>query len=114
MGFSDSPVVKTVNGIVVGLMHLPLLGRLVRTQMVVIRYRGRKSGKTFQTPVAYRHKGDRLVIGVAMPDRKAWWRNFLGEGGPITLLDLDGHDRNGHATARRGSDGGVSVSVVLD
>ena len=24
------------------------------------------------------------------PDKKTWWRNFLGEGGPITLLKLDG------------------------
>ena len=34
-----------------------------------------------------------------MPDAKNWWRNFLGDGGPITLLDLDGRDRTGHAVA---------------
>jgi hypothetical protein len=49
-----------------------------------------------------------------MPDKKTWWRNFLGDGGPITLLGLDGSDRVGHAVATRDTGGGVSVAVTLD
>jgi hypothetical protein len=49
-----------------------------------------------------------------MPDKKNWWRNFLADGGPITLIGLDGADRTGHAVATRDANGGVSVAVRLD
>jgi hypothetical protein len=48
------------------------------------------------------------------PDNKTWWRNFLGEGGPITLLKLDGADRTGHAVTERDENGRVKVTVELD
>ena len=82
--------------------------------LVVIRYVGRRSGKTFEIPVGYRRSGDDLIIGVASPDAKNWWRNFLGDGCPITLLNLDGRDRNGHAVSIRDARGRVSVKVRLD
>ena len=69
--------------------------------MINIRYVGRRSGKTIETPVGYRRSGDTVTINVMSPDAKSWWRNFLGEGGPITLLKLDGADRTGHAVADR-------------
>jgi hypothetical protein len=95
-------------------MNVPVLGQLVRRGMVVIRYTGRRSGKSFELPVGYRRTGDQLVIGVSMPDKKSWWRNFLGEGGTITFVGLDGRDRTGHAVANRDERGGVSVTAKLD
>lgn len=94
-------------------MAAPILGRLVRRGMIEIRYVGRRSGKTFHTPVAYRRAGQDIVISVAMPDKKSWWRNFLGEGAPITFVGLDGRDRSGHAVATRGAGGDVSVTARL-
>jgi hypothetical protein len=114
MSFVESPFVRGFNRLAVGLMHVPVAGSLVRKAMVEVRYVGRKSGRTFQTPVAYRRSGDSVTIFVNMPDRKSWWRNFLGDGGPITLLGLDGVDRTGHAVATRDARGGVSVAVTLD
>ena len=58
--------------------------------------------------------GASIVIGVMAPDAKNWWRNFLGDGAPITLLDFDGRDRSGHAKAERDERGRVSVTVKLD
>lgn len=49
-----------------------------------------------------------------MPDAKQWWRNFLGDGGQLTLVGLDGQDRTGHAVAVRDGRGRVTVSVQLD
>nr|WP_246600970.1 hypothetical protein [Skermania piniformis] len=92
---------------------IPVVGGLIRRNLVVIRYHGRRSGTTYETPVNFRRSGDRIVIGVMAADSKQWWRNFTGDGGPITLLDLDGRDRTGHAVATRG-DGGVRVTVQLD
>ncbi|WP_441947975.1 nitroreductase/quinone reductase family protein [Nocardia sp. 2TAF39] len=95
------------------LLEVPVLGPLMGKGFVVITYVGRRSGRTFSTPVNYRRKGNELLIGVAMPDKKSWWRNFLGEGGSITL-HLNGADRRGHAVARRDERGRVMVKVRLD
>jgi F420H(2)-dependent quinone reductase len=113
-GIFDSPVVGIVNKGFVGLINAPVIGRFVGRGLVVIRYVGRRSGQSFEIPVGYRRSGDTLTINVGAPDSKNWWRNFLGEGGPITLLNLDGADRTGHAVANRDENGRVSVSVTLN
>ena len=114
-GFSESPIVHVVNAVAVGLLNAPLLGAVVGRGLVVIRYVGRRSGKTFEIPVGYRRRpGNSVVIGVASPEAKNWWRNFLGDGGPLTLVNLDGRDRPGHAVAHRDERGSVSVTVRLD
>jgi hypothetical protein len=113
-GILISPIVGIVNKLFVVLIDAPLVGPLVRRGLINIRYVGRRSGKTIQTPVGYQRSGDGVVINVMSPDNKTWWRNFLGEGGPITLLNLDGHDRAGHAVADRDDNGRVKVTVQLD
>jgi hypothetical protein len=105
--------VRAVNAVAVALLNAPLIGRQMGRGLVVLRYVGRRSGRTFEIPVAYRRSGDQIVIGVAAPDAKTWWRNFLGEGGPVTLLGLAGRDRIAHATANRDAQGRVSVTVTL-
>ena len=53
----------------------------MRRGSINIRYVGRRQG-AIETPVGYRRSGSSIVINVMSPDNKAWWRNFLGEGGP--------------------------------
>jgi hypothetical protein len=113
-GIFDSPIVGIVNKLFVCLIDAPLVGSFVRRGLINIRYVGRRSGNTVETPVGYRRSGDKIVINVASPDNKTWWRNFLAEGGPITLLRLDGQDRNGHAVADRDDKGRVKVTLQLD
>lgn len=113
-GIFDTPLVGIVNKLFVALIDAPVVGSLVRRGMINIRYVGRRSGKTIQTPVGYKRSGDGVVINVMSPDNKTWWRNFLGEGGSITLLKLDGQDRTGHAIASRDDKGRVKVAVALD
>jgi hypothetical protein len=113
-GVFNSPVVRIVNDAAVFLINAPLVGRLIGRGLVVIRYVGRRSGTTFEIPVGYRRSGSSFVIGVSAPDAKNWWRNFLGEGAPITFVNFDGKDRNGHAVAKRDARGRVSVTVRLD
>ena len=81
--------------------------------LTMVTYRGRRSGKVVSIPVGDEHEGDEVRIGVAMPDKKTWWRNFTGEGHPIAIR-LDGVDRTGHAVARRGDDGLAHLTVALD
>jgi hypothetical protein len=87
--------------------------RLVGGTLTLVTYRGRRSGRVMTIPVGYVHDGDEVHIGVAFPDEKSWWRNFTGEGHPISIR-LDGVDRTGHAVARRDADGQVHITVGLD
>lgn len=84
----------------------------LKRSLTIVTYTGRRSGRTFSTPVAYRRDGDRVIIGVMMPERKRWWRNFLDGGGPI-MIELDGADQAGHAVAERSAKGEVVVTVRL-
>jgi hypothetical protein len=111
-GIFSTPIVPALNAVTAKLIDVPLLGNVVRRNLVVISYVGRRSGKKFTTPVNYRRVGDEVVIHVGLPGAKTWWRNFLGAGGPITLR-LNGTHRTGHAVATRDDQGRVTVTVKL-
>jgi hypothetical protein len=106
-------VVGGVNTWVDGLRLSPRWGGLVSKHITVVTYTGRRSGKTFSTPVGYKRVGNTVTIGVRIPDAKTWWRNFTGDGGPISLV-LEGTDRTGHAVSDRDDKGRVAVTVELD
>jgi len=91
----------------------PRWGHLVSKHITIVTYTGRRSGRTFSTPVGYRRAGDTVTIGVRLPNAKNWWRNFTGDGGPLSL-ELDGTDHSGHAVARRDDKGRVTITVRLD
>ncbi|MET0237081.1 MAG: nitroreductase/quinone reductase family protein [Kibdelosporangium sp.] len=105
--------VGRVNAWVSTLRSSPRWGRMVSRHLTIVTYTGRRSGRTFSTPVGFRRTGDVVTIGVQLPEAKKWWRNFLDDGGPITL-ELDGADRAGHAVARRDEKGRVTVTVRLN
>ncbi len=115
-----SAAVSTFNRGVVSLIDSPRWGPLARRRFTVITYVGRRSGRRFSTPVAYRRRGegsgsgtvDVVTIGVELPERKRWWRNFTGEGGQVTLQLPEGA-RTGHATAHRGEGRQAHVRVEL-
>ena len=95
-----------------GLRSSRLVGPLVSRYVTMVTYTGRRSGRTFSTPVGYRRTGDTVFIRVMIADYKNWWRNFTGDGGPLTL-DLPGGARTGHAVARRLRGNQVGVTVTL-
>jgi hypothetical protein len=101
-----------VNAPVAALANSPIFGRFIGRSITMVTYTGRRSGRTFSIPVAYRRRGQVVRIAPNMPDAKTWWRNFLGEGAPLTL-SLDGAQRQGHAVARRDDGGRVTVVVQL-
>ncbi|MCX4096927.1 hypothetical protein [Nocardia sp. alder85J] len=108
-----APAVHGMNAGVVALTKAPWIGPKVSRTITEITYVGRKSGRTITLPVGYSRSGDEVTIGVSMADKKSWWRNFLGEGGPIAIR-LDGVERTGHAVTRRDDRGGVAVHIRLD
>ncbi|MCV7038296.1 hypothetical protein BST36_11040 [Mycolicibacterium moriokaense] len=113
-GFFNSPLIGPMNKMFGALIDAPVLGPLVRRAMINIRYVGRRSGKTIETPIGYRRTPEGIVINVMSPDSKTWWRNFLGDGAPITLVKFEGdQDPTGHAVAHRDAAGRVTVAVTL-
>ncbi|HEY2450216.1 MAG TPA: nitroreductase/quinone reductase family protein [Mycobacterium sp.] len=100
------------NAPVAAIANSPRLGARLRRSVTMITYTGRRSGQTFTTPVAYRRRGENIDIDANLPDAKTWWRNFLGDGAPISLT-LDGAERAGHAVAHRDDKGRVTVRVRL-
>lgn len=61
------------------LLHSPLHGMVSKT-VLLITFRGRKSGKTYTTPVDYSQDGDQVTIFT----HANWWKNLRG-GAPVTL-----------------------------
>jgi hypothetical protein len=100
------------NGSFMRLRSSRLLGPVINRYLTVVSYTGRRSGRAFSTPVGYRRSGDTVVIQVMMADAKNWWRNFTGDGGPLTL-DLPGGPVTGHAVAQRLRKNRVNITVTL-
>ena len=73
------------NSIIAWIIRSPLHG-FVSKNMMLISYTGRKSGKTYTTPVNYVRVGGALLT-TSQPDR-TWWRNLRG-GAPV-ILHLQG------------------------
>jgi hypothetical protein len=106
-------VAKAVNAVMLPIMKAPIIGPKLSSSMTEITYTGRRSGRTISLPIAFQRKGDdTVVIGVAAPSQKTWWRNFQPGPEPISIV-LDGVTRTGTGVARIG-DKGTAVIVTLD
>ena len=66
------------NTVVSGLLRSPL-HPLLSSKVDVVRYTGRRSGRTVSTPTQYVRRGDEVIILVGRPQTKTWWRNFRHE-----------------------------------
>jgi hypothetical protein len=105
-------VAPVFNAPITALAASPRFGKMLRRSITLITYTGRRSGRTISIPVAYRRNGDEIEVVPNMPDAKTWWRNFLGDGAPMSLT-LDGIEESGHAVAHRDENGRVTVRVRL-
>jgi hypothetical protein len=99
---------------------LPLLRsgpgrRLFGGSMAVLTYRGRRSGREVTLPVSYRRdKGSgEVVVHVMAPDAKTWWKNFTGDGAPLTLR-IGSESSAGYARAARTAKGPVAVRITVE
>ena len=88
---SDTPTIPPwLNRTMRFLLRSPAHG-LVSKSVLLITFTGRKSGKTYTTPVDYSQDGDLVSIFT----HAAWWKNLSG-GAPVTLR-LRGRDVRGLA-----------------
>jgi len=103
---------RVVNPALRALLRSPIHG-LASGRVALITYTGRRSGREYTIPCFYRGKGDEVTIAVGWPDRKVWWRNLTGGGGPVRLL-VQGHELRGHAVATRDAGRDALVRVLVE
>ncbi len=64
-----------LNPLVKPLLDSPLHW-ILSSSLMLIRFKGRKTGKEFVTPVGYKAADDCLVILLSETFNRQWWRNF--------------------------------------
>jgi len=88
---SETPTVPPyVTSTMKFILRSPMHG-MVSKSMLLITFTGRKSGKTYTTPVDYSQDGDQVTIFT----HANWWKNMIG-GAPVTLR-IRGRDLQGIA-----------------
>lgn len=80
-----------INNAVKFILRSPLHGMFSKAYLL-ITFTGRKSGKSYTTPVGYSRCGDELSIFT----HANWWKNLAG-GAPVTL-HIEGRECQGIAT----------------
>jgi deazaflavin-dependent oxidoreductase (nitroreductase family) len=77
---SQAPTIPPyVNQTLKLLLRSPAHG-MISKSILLITFTGRKSGKSYTTPVSYSIHGDQVYIFT----HATWWKNLLG-GAPVTL-----------------------------
>jgi hypothetical protein len=85
------PLYHIINPIMAVLLRSPLHGLLSKSLML-LSFKGRKSGKRYTVPVGYMQAGEDLFVFT----HTRWWKNLIG-GAPV-VLRLRGRDVSGTAT----------------
>lgn len=98
------------NRMVMGILRSPVHG-IMSAKVAILRYRGRRSGQEFELPVQYLPTVDGVVVLVAKPGAKRWWRNFH-DGHPLELL-IAGRWRRGVGSVLLGSENPADMQSIL-
>lgn len=96
------------NTVVSAVLRTPVLHRLMSSNVLLLTFTGRKSGKRYTTPVGYVREGKTLIILTKW--FRAWWRNFQVSA-PVALL-IEG--RTYHGEARALTDEAAIVPIITD
>jgi deazaflavin-dependent oxidoreductase (nitroreductase family) len=75
---------KIANPFVGLILNSPLHGWFSAV-LLLITYRGKKSGKEYTLPVQYAQDGKNIYIIPGAPELKTWWRNLKG-GADVRLV----------------------------
>jgi deazaflavin-dependent oxidoreductase (nitroreductase family) len=86
------------------ILRSPVHG-MVSKSVLLITFTGRKSGKTYTTPVDYSQDGDQVYIFT----HAGWWKNLRG-GAPVTLR-IRGRDLQGLAEPFAEDKGAVAAGL---
>lgn len=83
-----------INPLIAWVLRSPL-HPLLDWGLLLLRVRGRRTGRQYWIPVGYQRDGDTITVLVSNAPRKQWWRNYR-HGGPADVL-LRGRTLHGRA-----------------
>jgi deazaflavin-dependent oxidoreductase (nitroreductase family) len=76
--------IRPDNVVISAILRSPL-HPLLSGMVVLLRYRGRRSGRRYTIPLQYIEHDERVVVAAFDADRKQWWRN-VQEGPEVEVL----------------------------
>ena len=92
-----------VNSLMTAALRTPGVRSAVGKKIALITFTGRRSGKTYTTPITYMKDGD--TVTMLTKGFRTWWRNLADE--PAVGLVLAGSPVTGVASATPGSEESV-------
>lgn len=99
------------NALVGGVLRSPL-HRTMSRSLLLLTYRGRRTGKEYTIPVGYaRYADDELVVIAGRPGGKTWWTNMRGSL-PVRVR-LAGKELQGEARLVTGDDAVPRLAAYL-
>ncbi|MGB0618883.1 MAG: nitroreductase/quinone reductase family protein [Myxococcota bacterium] len=69
---------------------------VMKANLCILRYEGRKSGKQYETPLSYVREGE--VVRLLSSYNTRWWTNFVAESRPVEV-EIAGERQAGSARA---------------
>ena len=83
--------------------------RLLGPGMLLVTYRGRRTGRSRTVPVQYVRDADRVLVVVAQPSRKQWWRNVRED--QQVELTIDGRRQRARVVVQVGADAQATLAT---
>ena len=102
-------VFRRANAVMAWLLRSPLHPLFSRS-FIVVRFQGRRTGRTYRVPVLGR-PGDSDALHMLTSARGVWWRNLEG-GAPASVL-YRGREREARIEVVRGADAPSEVERAL-
>jgi len=99
---------KLYNPIVAAILRSPLHAAMSNSTML-LTFSGRKSGRTYTTPVNYVRDGDELLVVGSRGH--SWWKNLRGDA--VVSVRVRGREMRGEAKAFEGEAAEEGLLAVL-
>ena len=98
---------KIANPFIKALLRSPLHGQMSGS-IAILHFRGRQSGREFETPLSYvREDGTVFLLSA---QTTVWWKNLREEGTPVTL-EIAGESLNGQTKLWEGDSEALRARV---
>lgn len=100
------------NFLVGGVLRSPL-HRVMSRSLMLLSFRGRRTGREYTIPVGYARYGpDELIVLAGRPEGKTWWTNMRG-GLPVRVR-LEGREIEGDARLVKGEEAIPRLTAYLE
>ena len=99
------------NAIVNGVLRSPL-HRMMSRSLMLLKYKGRRTGKEYTIPVGYVRSGGEIIVLASRASTKSWWSSMRG---PVPVeVRLGGTWHPGVARAVEGEDAAERMKLYLE